>query len=84
MILGTIVYRWKVQKFTWPIVGCTCLCGRRKIIEWTCWEKRGKLFLGSTILNGEIGSDGSVSMHDITTTALQAENVEQDDDLDDL
>ena len=47
-------------------------------------RKRGKLFLGSTILNDEIGSDGSVAMHDITTTALQAEDVEQYDDLDEL
>ena len=47
-------------------------------------KKRGKLFRDSTLPNDEIGSDGSVAMHGITTTVLQAEYVEHDDDLDDL
>ena len=45
-------------------------------------KKRGKLFRDSTLPNDGIGSDGSVAMHGITTTALQAEDIEQDDYLD--
>ena len=36
-------------------------------------KQRGKLFRDSTLPNDGIGSDGSVAMHGITTTVLQAE-----------
>ena len=35
----------------------------------------GKLFCDSTLPNDEIGSDGSVAIRGITTTALQAKDV---------
>ena len=38
-------------------------------------KKRGKLFHDSTLPNDETGSDGSVVMHGITTTAFQDEDV---------
>ena len=46
-------------------------------------KKRGKLFCYYTLPNDETGSDGSVSMHCITATALQAKDEERDVDLDD-
>ena len=46
--------------------------------------KIGKLFSDYTLPTDEIGSDGSVEMNGITTTALQAKCVEQDDYLFDL
>ena len=54
------------------------------MVEWIHPDKRGNLFRDSTLPNDEIGSDGSVAMHGTTTTILQAEDVEQDDDLDEL
>ena len=46
-------------------------------------RKIGKLFLcDSTLPNDEICSDGSVSMHDISTTSLQEESMEHYDDID--
>ena len=47
-------------------------------------KKPGKFFLDSTILNDEIGSDGSVEMLGITTTILQDKYLEYDEDIDDL
>ena len=47
-------------------------------------KKRGNLFCDSALPNDEICYDGSVAMHGITATALQAKDVEQNDDLDEL
>ena len=54
------------------------------MVEWIGWEKLGKLIRDSTVPNYEIGSDGSVEIHGITTTTLQAKDVVQDDNIDDL
>ena len=45
-------------------------------------RKIGKFFRDSTLPNYEIGSDGNMATYGITTTAHQAKDVEQDDDLD--
>ena len=47
-------------------------------------EKWDKFFRDPTLPNDVIGSDQSVEMHGITTTALQVEDLEHDDDIDDL
>ena len=84
VMLGTIFYQWKRSKIymaNWKLY----------LFVWSMakgWMnssiKIGKLFSDYTLPTDEIGSDGSVEMNGITTTALQAKCVEQDDYLFDL
>ena len=60
--------------YGWFRVVIVCLVNRKGLNKFVK-KKAGKLFRDSTSQNNEMGSDGSVAVHDITTSALQAKDV---------